>query len=700
MGNGAGLTNVVAASSASAVNADTVDGLHAGSFATLGTNTFVGNQSVTGNLSLSGAINSNGLRIEPTAGALNVIAGDSQNWVGAGVAGATIAGGGPRVDPSGLHVVPNRVTHNAGTVGGGANNQAGDDAGMPDESACCATVGGGLANKASGGASTIAGGYNNVAAGQTWTAATIGGGQDNKAGGDAGAGGGWADTVAGGGSNTAKGGAATVGGGSGNTASQWGDTVGGGTNNTASGGTSTVGGGDGNLANVWGATVPGGSKNTAGFMAFAAGYRAKAINGGSFVWGDYTEADVTDAGPNSFVVRASGGAFFTNNLTAGAFFGDGSGLTGIPTQSSLDAETAARVNADVALDGTKVSKAGDTMTGTLSVPSLSGGTGTFSGSTEGPILSLDQSGTGPALNIEGANYVLVNIENYADGGSGVWGRANGIGGWGVAGFSYATTGTGVGAFGDSSSPDGSGVVGQGSATTGGAFGVRGYSASTTGTGVVGHVEVTTGDNTGVRGIVHSPQGTAGVFENIGGGKILSGRTTEFDEKFSVSGSGDLVASGGLVLDTDTLVVDATNDRVGIGVASPSDTLEVRVGGTTLADGWTVRSSRRWKTNIQTLQGALEKVARLRGVSYDANADGQHNIGLIAEEVGEVVPEVVAYEANGQDARSVDYARLTALLIEAVKEQQTEIRELKAHVERLTAEVAVRAEIAQKRVASR
>ena len=57
------------------------------------------------------------------------------------------------------------------------------------------------------------------------------------------------------------------------------------------------------------------------------------------------------------------------------------------------------------------------------------------------------------------------------------------------------------------------------------------------------------------------------------------------------------------------------------------------------------------------------------MSYDWKADGKHDIGLIAEEVGEVIPEVVAYEENGIDAKSVDYARLVAVLIEAVKAQQ-------------------------------
>jgi len=48
-------------------------------------------------------------------------------------------------------------------------------------------------------------------------------------------------------------------------------------------------------------------------------------------------------------------------------------------------------------------------------------------------------------------------------------------------------------------------------------------------------------------------------------------------------------------------------------------------------------------------------------------------------VGEIVPEVVAYEENGVDARSVDYARLVALLIEGRKEQAREIAELRAAV---------------------
>src|SRR4029077_6301075 len=111
----------------------------------------------------------------------------------------------------------------------------------------------------------------------------------------------------------------------------------------------------------------------------------------------------------------------------------------------------------------------------------------------------------------------------------------------------------------------------------------------------------------------------------------------------------------------------------IGTTTPTNVFTIGQGaGHAIADGWDTYSSRRWKTNIQTLQGALAKVQQLRGVSYELKDSGKHEVGVIAEEVGAVVPEVVSYEDNGKDARGVDYSRLTALLIEATKEQQEEL----------------------------
>jgi hypothetical protein len=132
----------------------------------------------------------------------------------------------------------------------------------------------------------------------------------------------------------------------------------------------------------------------------------------------------------------------------------------------------------------------------------------------------------------------------------------------------------------------------------------------------------------------------------------------------------------------------TSVKVGIGTTTPSNVFTIGQGsGQAISDGWINYSSRRWKTNVQTLHGALRKVEQLRGVSYDLKANGKHEVGVIAEEVGVVVPEVVTWEKNGEDAQGVDYSRLTALLIEATKEQQKLIREQQAQIRSQTAQIA-------------
>jgi hypothetical protein len=136
-------------------------------------------------------------------------------------------------------------------------------------------------------------------------------------------------------------------------------------------------------------------------------------------------------------------------------------------------------------------------------------------------------------------------------------------------------------------------------------------------------------------------------------------------------------SGNVILDV------SGAGAVGVGTTSPAATLDVAAGGTTLADAWTTRSSRRFKANIQPLEGALAKVVQLQGVSYERKSDGKHEIGVVAEDVAQIVPEVVSRDPNTHELQGVDYSRLTALLIEAVKSQQAEIQHLKAQVEQLT-----------------
>ena len=100
--------------------------------------------------------------------------------------------------------------------------------------------------------------------------------------------------------------------------------------------------------------------------------------------------------------------------------------------------------------------------------------------------------------------------------------------------------------------------------------------------------------------------------------------------------------------------------------------------------WGSSSSIRWKHNIQSIENPLSKLTSLRGVYFDWDVEhgGGHDVGMIAEEVGQVLPEIVCYEENGVDAIGMDYSKLTPLLVEAVKElkreKDSEIAELKAH----------------------
>jgi len=182
---------------------------------------------------------------------------------------------------------------------------------------------------------------------------------------------------------------------------------------------------------------------------------------------------------------------------------------------------------------------------------------------------------------------------------------------------------------------------------------------------------------------------------LGAGTIPS--TGSLTNATAIGANAEVAQSNAMVLGSIAGVNNATvSTFVGIGTTTPSHVFTVgQNAGHAISDGWDTYSSRRWKTNIQTLQGALGKVERLRGVSYDLKDSGKHEVGVIAEEVGAVVPEIVSWDKNGKDAQGVDYSRLTALLIEATKEQQAliqqaqeQIRVQQASIGRLSSQMKV------------
>ena len=86
-----------------------------------------------------------------------------------------------------------------------------------------------------------------------------------------------------------------------------------------------------------------------------------------------------------------------------------------------------------------------------------------------------------------------------------------------------------------------------------------------------------------------------------------------------------------------------------------------------------------KTNIKTIDNALDKVLQLRGAEYDRiDRDNQHEIGVIAQEVEKIIPEVV----HGDETKTVSYGNIVAVLIEAIKEQNDVINKMKKEIEDL------------------
>ena len=99
--------------------------------------------------------------------------------------------------------------------------------------------------------------------------------------------------------------------------------------------------------------------------------------------------------------------------------------------------------------------------------------------------------------------------------------------------------------------------------------------------------------------------------------------------------------------------------------------------TTFAGTITENSSIRYKDNIETVKYGLDKVLQMRGVTYTKKDTGLKELGLIAEELNEILPEVVLKNEEGEPD-SVSYGRITAVLIEAIKDLKKEIEELKSN----------------------
>jgi hypothetical protein len=122
----------------------------------------------------------------------------------------------------------------------------------------------------------------------------------------------------------------------------------------------------------------------------------------------------------------------------------------------------------------------------------------------------------------------------------------------------------------------------------------------------------------------------------------------------------------------------------IGTITPS--YKLHVNGTAAWTSWTNISDIRYKKEVSTITWSLEKLEKLRWVSYkwkqdeykDKGFDDKKHLWFIAQEVEKVLPEIVTTDDKWY--KWVEYANITAVLVEAIKEQQKEIKESKNEIE--------------------
>jgi hypothetical protein len=178
-------------------------------------------------------------------------------------------------------------------------------------------------------------------------------------------------------------------------------------------------------------------------------------------------------------------------------------------------------------------------------------------------------------------------------------------------------------------------------------------------------------------------------ETITGNQIINGNET-ITGSLNIGGTGINLTVP--ILTTQQLQILSCSSLTTAGTADIAGSLTVQNGGMTIKNGdfsvnsgaitasgnITAFSDIRIKENIQNIDSALDKIMKLRGVYYTKKGEEnpKRKIGVIAQEVEEILPEVVFTDESSNKNKSVDYGNIIALLIEGIKEQKEMIENLK------------------------
>jgi hypothetical protein len=282
----------------------------------------------------------------------------------------------------------------------------------------------------------------------------------------------------------------------------------------------------------------------------------------------------------------------------------------------------------------------------------------------------------------------------ASGSTGVQGVQGASGSTGVQGVQGASGSTGVqGVQGASGSTGLTGATGAAGTATAGGLNTH-VQFNDGGTNLGGDADITWNKTTNILtivGNVHTTYAnatsfaTSGITANTTGifpasNNISAGDTDQRWQLFATTiNTSDIVTAAGVTLTSDLL---PTSNTSGHNWGSSTKRPIITATSITCSGDVTAFSDKRLKTNIENISDALLIVDSINGVRFERTDDvtGKKHIGVIAQEIKEVLPEVVSQDSDGY--YSVAYGNIVGVLIEAIKELKRKVEDLEEQIDQL------------------
>jgi hypothetical protein len=221
-------------------------------------------------------------------------------------------------------------------------------------------------------------------------------------------------------------------------------------------------------------------------------------------------------------------------------------------------------------------------------------------------------------------------------------------------------------------------------------GVSTFGNSTTGVKIDGNAGIIT-SNTGIAiTFFGNLSGTASTASFATTAFTLNSRTeSQFNVAFAQTAGISTNVIGGIASVTDLRVTGfstvgvLTATNIGIGTTNPTSELFVNgnvfVSGIVTATDYDSASDIRLKENIQKIDNPIDKIIRIEGVTFDWKSNNKSSMGVIAQNIEKVFPQLV----HGEDSKTVNYNGIIGLLIECVKTQQEQIDNLNRRLDDLS-----------------